>query len=473
MENFATRSNFAPPSPPPKSPSRSALLAEIRSRSAARRKLGTETSRSIVVATAVREALEREVARLRSVVNASDFASSSSGRAAAVAVARCERACESARARRERARLNAEDAAVSWTRAAAHFRALPEQRWEYNSVAEGSAGAHAVFAGTKLTPDGARWTPLHDAATVALLNAACDDTQSRRSDWVILNFELLPPGWVYEAGSLPWLPPAQPAWLFEAPLRAAREAGSAAWTAWLAERMSGGAKAGADFSLHAPPGTRKVAAVAEVKGMTLEICGKRHALRCCDAAACTGAAACSLSSLSAGDACRAPSGEGARGCGVALRKAHVVKAPRASAWALVRWADDARGRCKRVPRASLVHAAPAPRWRRAHSAHDTTLVLERAHEDAARAISLASAAVDALVAQRARAADEAKAFAIASAAEMATSCCVCRDAPPEFAMLPCGHRCCCAGCAEALRQRGQRKCPVCRAFVEGTCHIFL
>uniref|UniRef100_K1RQ86 Baculoviral IAP repeat-containing protein 2 n=1 Tax=Magallana gigas TaxID=29159 RepID=K1RQ86_MAGGI len=42
-------------------------------------------------------------------------------------------------------------------------------------------------------------------------------------------------------------------------------------------------------------------------------------------------------------------------------------------------------------------------------------------------------------------------------------CKICMEKDASIAMLPCGHLCCCADCAPAMR-----KCPICRQFVKGT-----
>ena len=47
-------------------------------------------------------------------------------------------------------------------------------------------------------------------------------------------------------------------------------------------------------------------------------------------------------------------------------------------------------------------------------------------------------------------------------------CVVCLDGEPTYAVLPCGHRCLCAGCREAAA----RECPLCRAPANGTVRIF-
>ena len=56
----------------------------------------------------------------------------------------------------------------------------------------------------------------------------------------------------------------------------------------------------------------------------------------------------------------------------------------------------------------------------------------------------------------------------AAAAELLRECVVCLDAEPTFAVLPCGHRCLCAGCLGAAAQA----CPLCRKPADGTVRIF-
>ncbi|XP_048765604.2 putative inhibitor of apoptosis [Ostrea edulis] len=47
-------------------------------------------------------------------------------------------------------------------------------------------------------------------------------------------------------------------------------------------------------------------------------------------------------------------------------------------------------------------------------------------------------------------------------------CKICMEKDASIAMLPCGHLCCCADCAPAMR-----KCPICRQFVKGTVRTWL
>ena len=52
--------------------------------------------------------------------------------------------------------------------------------------------------------------------------------------------------------------------------------------------------------------------------------------------------------------------------------------------------------------------------------------------------------------------------------EEVAECVVCLDSSPTHAVLPCGHRCLCAGCVGAAA----RECPVCRTPSLGTVRIF-
>ena len=47
-------------------------------------------------------------------------------------------------------------------------------------------------------------------------------------------------------------------------------------------------------------------------------------------------------------------------------------------------------------------------------------------------------------------------------------CKICMDDEAKIVFLPCGHLCCCAKCAPALRN-----CPICRALVRGTVRVYL
>ena len=59
------------------------------------------------------------------------------------------------------------------------------------------------------------------------------------------------------------------------------------------------------------------------------------------------------------------------------------------------------------------------------------------------------------------------ALSAAQAQEKVSQCVVCLDAPASHALLPCGHRRVCAGCAETMST-----CPICRGGVQGSVRIF-
>lgn len=49
------------------------------------------------------------------------------------------------------------------------------------------------------------------------------------------------------------------------------------------------------------------------------------------------------------------------------------------------------------------------------------------------------------------------------------ACVICLDEPSDFACVPCGHRCLCAGCQD----KANGVCPICRSDVQGIFRIFL
>ena len=49
-----------------------------------------------------------------------------------------------------------------------------------------------------------------------------------------------------------------------------------------------------------------------------------------------------------------------------------------------------------------------------------------------------------------------------------TMCVVCFDAPKDHLIVPCGHQCVCAGCAELLTKTRTPTCPVCREPIQQT-----
>jgi hypothetical protein len=53
-----------------------------------------------------------------------------------------------------------------------------------------------------------------------------------------------------------------------------------------------------------------------------------------------------------------------------------------------------------------------------------------------------------------------------------TMCVVCFDAPKDHAIVPCGHMCVCARCAEQLTKTRTPTCPVCREPIIQTMKVF-
>jgi hypothetical protein len=53
-----------------------------------------------------------------------------------------------------------------------------------------------------------------------------------------------------------------------------------------------------------------------------------------------------------------------------------------------------------------------------------------------------------------------------------TMCVVCLDAPKDHIIVPCGHQCVCARCAEQLTKTRTPMCPVCRGPIRETMKVF-
>ena len=51
-------------------------------------------------------------------------------------------------------------------------------------------------------------------------------------------------------------------------------------------------------------------------------------------------------------------------------------------------------------------------------------------------------------------------------------CVVCFDAPKDHIIVPCGHMCVCASCAEQLTKTRTPTCPVCREPIRETVKVF-
>jgi hypothetical protein len=49
---------------------------------------------------------------------------------------------------------------------------------------------------------------------------------------------------------------------------------------------------------------------------------------------------------------------------------------------------------------------------------------------------------------------------------------VCFDAPKDHIIVPCGHQCVCARCAEQLTNTRTPTCPVCREPIQQTMKVF-
>ena len=61
-----------------------------------------------------------------------------------------------------------------------------------------------------------------------------------------------------------------------------------------------------------------------------------------------------------------------------------------------------------------------------------------------------------------------------SAADEAASCVVCMNSAATHALVPCGHRIVCNGCASTVMEEGgTKRCPVCRKTVTGTLRIYV
>lgn len=52
------------------------------------------------------------------------------------------------------------------------------------------------------------------------------------------------------------------------------------------------------------------------------------------------------------------------------------------------------------------------------------------------------------------------------------SCVVCWASPKTHAFVPCGHRCVCADCGNAVVAQAHAACPLCRTVAEGVLQIF-
>jgi hypothetical protein len=62
--------------------------------------------------------------------------------------------------------------------------------------------------------------------------------------------------------------------------------------------------------------------------------------------------------------------------------------------------------------------------------------------------------------------------ALQAAADEENMCVVCMDAPKDYLIVPCGHQCVCASCAEQLTKTRTPTCPVCREPIQQTVKVF-
>ena len=54
-----------------------------------------------------------------------------------------------------------------------------------------------------------------------------------------------------------------------------------------------------------------------------------------------------------------------------------------------------------------------------------------------------------------------------------TLCVVCFDAPKDHIMVPCGHQCVCASCAEQLTNTRTPMCPVRRGPIQQAMKVYI
>jgi len=52
------------------------------------------------------------------------------------------------------------------------------------------------------------------------------------------------------------------------------------------------------------------------------------------------------------------------------------------------------------------------------------------------------------------------------------ACSICMEALPTDAFVPCGHRCVCTVCAQNVLKAENKVCPICRALVSSSIHIY-
>jgi hypothetical protein len=75
--------------------------------------------------------------------------------------------------------------------------------------------------------------------------------------------------------------------------------------------------------------------------------------------------------------------------------------------------------------------------------------------------------------QRSLVARQPSSTASSTTSQAASLCCVCQDAEPVVAYIPCGHLCVCVACAETIVVRDDKQaCPLCRIRYEQYVRIY-
>ena len=122
-------------------------------------------------------------------------------------------------------------------------------------------------------------------------------------------------------------------------------------------------------------------------------------------------------------------------------------------------AERARAAAEKAEAAAVVKAAA-----------ETAAAAERLRVEEELAVLTRRMQSDALRVQQMHAQLGSSVVPPADAAE--TMCVVCFDAPKEYAIVPCGHQCVCARCAEQLTKTRTPMCPVCREPIQQTMKLF-
>ena len=92
---------------------------------------------------------------------------------------------------------------------------------------------------------------------------------------------------------------------------------------------------------------------------------------------------------------------------------------------------------------------------------ERVLAISQSQADEREAAAEWAAAVEAAEAADVEAAAPPEAAALPPVVPHEAECVVCMDAPPSHILIPCGHVCVCAACAERCTDI-TRECPICR-----------